>query len=230
MNFVGGEPTVCPFLEELLLEAKCCGLRTSIVSNGFNLVSNGLPSAFRSLDLLGLSIDSLIDERNRRMGRAVHGNAISALSWMRLFDQAGSLGLPIKINTTVSKFNVREDLSAFILEAAPERWKVFQAMAVEGQNCGSKMAWQIDTPAFERFVHRHQCLGANPVVESADVMRGSYAMVSPDGRFFDSTTGSHCYSDPILEVGADTAWSQVSFDQARYDARTHSYSEAIENE
>ena len=37
LTFVGGEPTLCPFLGELLVEAKKCGLTTCIVSNASGL-------------------------------------------------------------------------------------------------------------------------------------------------------------------------------------------------
>ena len=52
-------------------------------------------------------------------------------------------------------------------------------------------------------------------------------MVSPDGRFFDDTKGRHNYSDPILQVGVEAAWRQITFHLDRhlgrgghYDGRT----------
>jgi radical S-adenosyl methionine domain-containing protein 2 len=198
-------------------------LRTSIVSNGFRLVEEGLPPVFRSLELLGLSIDSLDAETNVRMGRAVCGRSISADQWMRLFDEAGRMGLPVKINTVVNAFNRNESMAAFIAEVGPLRWKVFQAIAVEGQNCHCSQEWVVDSDTFDRYVDRHLKAGVRPVVESEDVMRGSYAMISPDGRFYDSTSGAHRYSDPILAVGVEKAWSQVNFSHQKFADRTRSY-------
>lgn len=223
LNFVGGEPTICPHLEELILEATRYGLRTSIVSNGFRIVEEGLPPAFRSLKLLGLSIDSLDAETNVRMGRAVRGRTISAAQWMRLFDEAGVMGLPVKINTVVNACNRDENMAPFIAESDPLRWKVFQAMPVEGQNCHSFLEWTVDRVAFDRYVDRHVKAGVQPVVESEEVMRGSYAMISPDGRFYDSTSGTHRYSDPILAVGVERAWGQVIFSHQKFADRTRSY-------
>lgn len=223
LNFVGGEPTVYPYLEELILYAQACGLRTSVVTNGFNLVKEGLTPAFRSLELLGLSIDSLFNSSNLKIGRSVKGTTISAYDWMKLFDQAAQMGLPIKINTTVTKYNVDEDLSQFILEANPKRWKVFQGMVVIGQNELNSHQWAVDQYAFKRFVDRHRNAGVIPVVESESVMRGSYAMISPDGRFFDSTCGKHTYSPPILKVGVEQAWNQVCFNEGLFNERTASY-------
>jgi hypothetical protein len=51
----------------------------------------------------------------------------------------------------------------------------------------------------------------------------SYAMISPDGRFFDSSIGRHQYSSRILEVGLASAFSEVVFDQGKYDGRDGNY-------
>ena len=230
LNFVGGEPTVIPYLEDLLLEAKACGLRTSMVTNGFNLVASGLPPVFQTLDLLGLSIDSLDHETNLRMGRTVRGQTISASEWMELFEQSGNWCLPVKINTTVTGYNAHEDLSHFIVEAAPHRWKVFHGMLVAGQNDYNHNEWTTDTKTFDLFVRRHEIAGASPVVEQEQLMRGSYAMISPDGRFFDSTGGFHAYSESILDVGIDKAWEQVGFDSELFRERTISYGKVASHE
>jgi hypothetical protein len=44
------------------------------------------------------------------------------------------------------------------------------------------------------------------------MIRGSYIMVDPQCRFFDSTRGAHHYSRPILKVGMDAAFAEVDFD------------------
>ncbi len=44
-------------------------------------------------------------------------------------------------------------------------------------------------------------------------------MVDPQGRFFDSTAGTHTYSRPILQVGLDVAFAEVDFDADLFLAR-----------
>jgi len=223
LNFVGGEPTVYPYLDDLILEAVRHGLQASVVTNGFNLVAKGLPKAFKHLSLLGVSIDSLDAKTNLRMGRSVSGRTISANQWIELLGEAQEIGLKVKINTVISAFNQHEDMSMFIAEAAPLRWKLFQALPVDGQNTHCIKEWFIDAEAFNGYVKRHRIAGVNPVVENEEMMRGSYAMISPDGRFFDSTLGMHQYSDSILQVGVRKAWGQVSFSNMKFNARTISY-------
>ena len=108
------------------------------------------------------------------------------------------------------------DLSGFVEQVAPERWKVLQGMAVDGQNNSTRSEWEVNRDAFDQFVDCNSHRKIKPVVERESVMRGSYAMIAPDGRFFDSTQGFHSYSDSILEVGVENAWNQICFDPALF--------------
>jgi len=75
-------------------------------------------------------------------------------------------------------------------------------------------------------VTRHDGLtgsGIIVVAEPVETIRGSYAMISPDGRFFDSSSGRHYYSRRILEVGLASAFSEVVFDDVKYDGRDGNY-------
>ena len=75
-------------------------------------------------------------------------------------------------------------------------------------------------------MNRHEGLEANGVrviAEPVETIRGSYAMISPDGRFFDSSTGRHHYSRRIRDVGLSSAFSDVTFDEAKYDGRDGNY-------
>ena len=99
-------------------------------------------------------------------------------------------------------------------------------MAVAGQNDEHIAELAVGRAAFDDFVARHASLaatGIRVVPEPVENIRGSYAMIDRLGRFFDSTTGGHTYSDPILEVGVTRAFSQVSFDRAAFEERGGSY-------
>ena len=45
----------------------------------------------------------------------------------------------------------------------------------------------------------------------------------PSGRFFDNVAGSHTYSRPILEVGAEQALKDVSVDAGKFLSRSSLY-------
>lgn len=223
LNLVGGEPTLHPLFDELVFATRDFGLRVSMVSNGYSLLKKGISEAIRAVELVGVSIDSLTDITNVSIGRAVKGRTISESEWLELFALLREAKVELKINTTLTKHNVHEDFAAFILRAQPLRWKVFQAMIVHGQNEKEAGSWYLTRPEYDAFIKRHQSKGVVVYPEPEDLMRGSYAMISPDGRFFDSTLGHHRYSDLILKIGIQKAWEQVSCDPSLYNQRTKNY-------
>lgn len=67
-------------------------------------------------------------------------------------------------------------------------------------------------------------VGGEPtLLESVEAIRGSYAVIDPHGRFFDSAGGGDRYSAPILEVGLAAAFVQVSFDPVKFLHRGGDY-------
>ena len=227
INFVGGEPTLAPDLPILVQTAKKEGLVTSIVTNGYNLLHTGVNAYAETLDMLGVSIDSLNPKINRRIGRVFSGNTISETEWIHLFDQARQLGIELKINTVVNRQNVDENMSAFIQRVLPQRWKIFQVLPVN--NSVFSREWKnicVSVEEFQNYIQRHQTVsssGVKLIAEDNTLMSGSYAMISPDGRFFDTTTGTHLYSDPILKIGLEEAFSQIHFSIEKFRKRGGEY-------
>ena len=104
----------------------------------------------------------------------------------------------------------------------PERWKIFQALPVDGQNDARIGDFTITNSEFEQYVERNrgvECDGVRVVPENNDLMTASYVMVDPLGRFFDNVRGYYTYSAPILEVGAATALEEVAIDTERFELR-----------
>ena len=127
----------------------------------------------------------------------------------------------LKLNTVVNRHNRKEDLSALIRHAKPERWKVLQALPIIGQNDAHIDALTVSEAQFEAFVQRHADLAevTRIVPETNTQVRGSYVMVDPAGRFFDNTEGTHRYSLPILEVGTRIAMQQMRYDEGKFEER-----------
>ena len=136
------------------------------------------------------------------------------------------LRLNTKINTVVNRINHREDMSGFIADSGIARWKVLQVMPVEGQNDAHIDLLAITRAEFDAYVARHvrvSAAGIRVVPEPVTAIRGSYAMIDPQGRFLDSSAGHHTYSTPILNSGVTLAFAQVSFDRAIFESRGGSY-------
>ena len=221
VTFAGGEPTLCPWLLDLVRSSKERGATTMVVTNGTRLSPAYLEPFQGVLDWVCLSIDSLVPSVNRSTGRSTGQIAYGADHYAALCTLVKHMGFRLKVNTVVHAANKDANMAAFISAVQPERWKLFQVLPVAGQNDQGIDALRITSDAFAAFVEHHRVhLPHVPVVpEDNATMRGSYLMVDPAGRFYDSSAGYHTYSDPILTVGVKRALEQVKFDADTFIAR-----------
>ena len=227
INFAGGEPTLCPWLPNLIVRAKESGLVTSIVTNGSKITDQWLEDLNGNLDWIGLSIDTVDPEKLVLIGRAIRGkNPITEAEYLHIIGKIKRHGIRLKINTVVNSVNWEEDLTPFIQLAKPERWKLFQVLPVKGQNDAHIADFEITTEQFEAYVRRNRIAedyGISVVPESNEAMTESYVMIDPAGRFFDNSKGFYKYSDPILKVGIEEALKQVSINPERFRQRGGKY-------
>ena len=223
INFAGGEPTLLAWLSDLIRETKSNGLTTSIVTNGSRITPEWLDDLAGSLDIIALSIDSVESDTQRKIGRVVNGkDPIDAPRYRKLGEMIRERGIRLKVNTVVNRANHTEDFRSFILEMKPERWKIFQALPVTGQNDARIDEFTITGHKFEQYVQRNcsvESEGIRVVPEDNELMTGSYVMVDPLGRFFDDVSGAHKYSEPILDAGVAAALEQVEVDAGRFELR-----------
>lgn len=227
ITFAGGEPTLVKELPELARLAKELGMVTTIVSNGSRLEDQEYyEQLVPHLDWVAISIDSIQDEVNVKSGRALAGGkALSAKFYVELLQKLRSSGVKTKINTVVSSYNAGEDLTEFINLCQPTRWKILQALPVEGQNSAHFGEFEVHSSAYKAFVDRHSNIASRTVVvsEEIELIKGSYIMVSPEGKFYDNTGSGYVYSDPILSVGVEKALDQINFDPQKFDRRGGNY-------
>lgn len=222
ITFAGGEPTLCPWLPDLIATAKNAGLTTMLVSNGSKLNERFLQANQHHLDWIAVSIDSLNAVTNIAAGRAISGiTPLSIDYYAFLIDRIKQYGYGLKINTVVSGKNYNENMSDFIRYAKPKRWKLFQMLPMKGQNDLNIENLKITDEQFQFFIGSHNGLWdiTSIVPESNIQMTGSYAMVDPAGRFFDNSAGEHTYSKPILDIGARLAIQQMNYDFSKFVSR-----------
>ena len=222
ISFAGGEPTLCPWLPDLIFRAKELGVTTSIVTNGSRITPEWLDRVGATLDWAALSIDTVDPERLEASGRTTRNGPLREDDYLHIIDMLRERGVRLKINTVVTRINCDEDFTGFIARARPERWKLLQVLPVRGQN-DHLIDDQVITPEqFASYVARNRRvaeLGVVVVPEDNELMTGSYVMVDPAGRFFDNTTGAHVYSRPIIEIGVEAALRDVSVDPAQFRLR-----------
>ena len=222
INFAGGEPTLCPWLPDLIQRAKQLALTTSIVTNGSRITPAWLDRVGGALDWAALSIDTVDPQKLEETGRTTRSGPMSEDDYLNVIDTLKERGVRVKINTVVTRSNCDEDLTGFIARARPERWKLLQVLPVRGQNDGLVDDQVVTVEQFDAYVDRNRRVedtGVAVVPEDNELMTGSYVMVDPTGRFFDNTAGAHIYSRPIKDVGVEAALRDVSVDPARFRLR-----------
>ena len=109
--------------------------------------------------------------------------------YLRAVDTLRKHDVRLKINTVVRRHNLSEDLTQFIIEARPERWKLLQVLPVKGQNDDKVAQSMVSDDEFGSYVQRNRHVeeyGIEVVPECNDLMTGSYVMVDPCRRFFDN--------------------------------------------
>ncbi|CAJ2511960.1 Uu.00g075850.m01.CDS01 [Anthostomella pinea] len=112
----------------------------------------------------------------------------------------------------------------------PFRWKAFQVLYVEGKNDADEKDLRmskrkrnakkllISDAQFEAFCDRHKEL-ACIVPEPNSVMAASYLLVDEFFCFLDKGGGVEKQSRSILEVGVETALSEVRWDKKAFGER-----------
>lgn len=226
ITFAGGEPTLCPWLSELIALAKSLGMTTMIVTNGTGLSEEFLKANRKHLDWIAISIDSLSEEINGQSGRAIAGKRpLSENRYRELMTQIKEMGYGLKVNTVVHHLNWKEDFTEFIRWSAPERWKVLQVLPMAGQNDKAIRDFEVSEEEFLYFKNQHSDFPSaiEVVFEDVDAIRGSYAMVDPAGRFFDNVDGRHFYSEPISVAGCERAYHQMRYDNSKFIERKGHY-------
>lgn len=222
ITFAGGEPTLCPWLPELISTAKQAGMTTMIVTNGSKLTDEFLAANKPHLDWIALSIDSLNPATNVETGRALLGKVpLHFEYYSSLIDGVMKHGYGLKINTVVNSKNFHENLTELIAYAKPKRWKLFQVLPIIGQNDLHSNEYRITDEQFKRFIDTHKSLSdlTTIVPETNIQMLGSYAMVDPAGRFYDNAEGKNTYSKSILEIGARLAIQQMRYNFSKFVLR-----------
>ncbi|MAM85688.1 MAG: radical SAM protein [unclassified Hahellaceae] len=219
LNIAGGEPLLVPSaVYTAVHHARRLGLRASLITNGAFLTEELCKSLAPGLDMLGVSIDSRESDTNNLIGRVdSHGQLLNLDALSSSFEvlRRCNPALAVKLNTVVNRLNWKDDLSSVVDLIQPEKWKILRALPVVDQSTS------VTDVQFQAFVARHSAYRSIAVVEDNQDMQESYIMVDPQGRFFQNSPCSvgYQYSEPILEVGAERAFSQVAFNCSRFASR-----------
>jgi len=183
INFAGGEPLLHPRLLDYCADAKEYGMTVSITTNGSLLNENMIMKMQDIVDWIALSIDSGSEQTEALLGRGTGNHVIHCKNIAGIIHNAGIL---LKLNTTITGHNYREDMHPLVWMIKPDRWKVLQMTHIIGENDDAVEELAITSEQFNHFIENHQNVilenGKLPIFESCDMIENSYFMITPSGN------------------------------------------------
>ena len=222
LSLAGGEPMLYPeAVLHILDTSRRHGLDLSLITNGSRLNHPKTPLILHYLSMIGISLDSSSFEKNFAIGRKDHGGSVLDISGLiKTVTQAKTKnpGLIVKMNTVVNQINKNENFSILINSLKPDKWKVLRMLPVLTDDLA------VSDMEFNNFVSCHSMHKELLSAEDNHSMTESYLMVDPFGRFFQNRPGKagnepYVYSQSIIDVGAEKAFSQICFDAERFVSR-----------
>ena len=218
INFAGGEPTLYGHLDELIGYASSLGISVSIVTNGSLLTPERIRSWQGKVSCIGISVDSLDECTNFKIGRC-RGNQTAELPyWTKLSKAIHECNIDLKINTVVSKLNLDEDFSPLYQALNPKKIKLFQMHLVEEINSRAK-PYEITEMEFENFCKRHAAFKSRIVAEPCGTMENSYLMINPDGCFQMNDNGKYQTFGNLSTTSLDEILKTVPVNPAKFSSR-----------
>lgn len=183
INFAGGEPLLYPLLYDIVKISKEIGFVTSITTNGSLLNSKNIEILSPYLDWIALSVDSGNEDIERKLGRGCRDHIKHVSNISKIINDRR---IKLKINTTVTKLNYKENMKPFISKLNPDRWKNFQVLFIKGQNGAYINQLMISEEEFNHYIDINKDIilksGVGPVFEKSNDMLDSYFMLSPTGN------------------------------------------------
>lgn len=218
LNLVGGETFLnIRKVTRIIHQAKQRKFSLSAITNGSRLNNELVTLIANDFNSIGFSVDSLDSPTNIKIGRTEKSGVMDTDKVLKDISLIKELNpsIDIKINTVVSSLNQTEDLSAFIDQAAPNKWKVFKVLPVITREN------EVSQDDFIEFLERHSKFENIISSEDNDEMTDSYLMIDPIGRFFqNSILGSgYSYSTPIVNTGIEEALNEINFDPGKFHGR-----------
>nr|WP_246806920.1 radical SAM protein [Ensifer sp. ENS04] len=223
----GGDPSTYRFWFDLMSEAKRAGVFVHVDTNGIGLrLDDETARALVSdVDLLGLPLDGA-DSKTHGLMRGNPGHFDLILARIRW---ASGLGVPIKINTIVTKQNCGSlsQLGELIGSLKPAIWSIYEywPLSPGGAN---QAHWEVDGMVFQDAVSKlpNFTEGTRIEVNSRHARQLTYPIVAHDGSVYMHSRedinsfeqfGS-VFVDGILDLAFEVCKGDREIAQRRYRA------------
>lgn len=183
INIAGGEPTTCLYLQKIIDYIISKKIKVSLITNGSLLTTEFISKNKNNLIMIGISIDSIEDTTNIKLGRCQGCQTFSYQKLKEICNCIKENNIILKINIVVSKLNVSENIKKLIDDVKPDRLKILQMLPTT-QFAEEKM---ISDEEFSNYLKKYD--GYYFVSEKRDNIKNAYLII--DSMGYISTENQH---------------------------------------
>ena len=223
INLAGGEPLLLEYLDRLIDYIHSLNIKVSIITNASLLSKDKIDRWANKIDILGISIDSLKHETNLAIGRDYNGRTLQINNLIELLLSAKTKGIKLKVNTVISKFNIKEDIIELYENVSFNRIKILQ-MRINKQCNEAASDLSISDQEFIDYSEKFN--DNNIIFESESDMGSSYIFIDPRGNMISNENHTHKKIGSVLKEDIETLISRAKIDQNRFDKRYKTTMEA----
>ena len=198
INLAGGEPLVSQNIQKIIDYAYDSKLEVSIITNGYYLNQYFVENNKNKLSMIGISVDSINDNTNMKIGRCCNKKTISEKELIDICRIIKDNGIKLKINTCVTSLNRDENISSFLKKVNPDKTKVLRAFCDKNnsQYNISDDEWNIIKEKYE-----------NVFFEDNDYMRNHYIIVDSSGNL--SRNNLHIDNNSLIDNSLEECLSKA---------------------
>ena len=203
ITFTGGEALLNPDFLKLLKIANERGIKCKLITNGSILAHNQkLIEIFDYLDSLTLSIDSVDNEINEKLGRGYnHFRDVNiVLEILREYN------LNVNINTVINRLNLEalEDLAYFLRRYKINTWRIFKFIPLREKAKLNEKEFEITKAEFKMAKTICMCAKEATNIEKIEFreesdMESKYLLILPNGNIAITENGEDVCIGNVLE-------------------------------
>ncbi len=218
INLAGGEPLLCPYLDELIDYIDKSGIKVSIITNGSLLTKEKIKLWKDKVFCIGLSIDSIAYETNCKIGRCCNNKCLNINHLVRLTQLIHKCNIKLKINVVISKLNIKEDFTEVFKRLKPDKIKFLQMEIVDGVNQNAEI-YKVSNKEFNSFCKKYNNSAIKVVKELSGDMENSYLMINLQGEFQTNNSGRYQTYGNCLQQSFDEIIKTAPIDLKKFFSR-----------
>jgi len=222
INIAGGEPTLAPYLNELIDYIYSKNIEVSIITNLSKVNKDVIDTWSNKVSMVGVSIDSLDPLTNIKIGRCQNNSiVIPKDTLIDTLNYIKEKGIKLKVNTVVTKNNIDEDLTELYDKVNFDKIKVFQIKINENCNEHARV-YDISIEEFNNYKNKVLAKTNKKIIfESSELIESSYVIIDPEGYVISNKNSLHKKTNNLLDsnITLGYAINEVGLVEERFNYR-----------